>query len=136
MNNQDQKPSITLAQWCAYLPYGLMLDINGKDYRLDMYDMPFVAVDINKAIDLNAKPLLHPLNKDNQAEINRIMLEKSQSFGFAYGYGFYCSDYEQDGHPTWYFGYELLNYEVVQALRAAHYDLDNLIPQGLALPIE
>ncbi len=127
------QPKISLAQWCAYLPYDLNILINNKQYRLDMYDMPFVAVDIRKAIDLNARPLLRPMNKENQAAINDICSKYNLSFDDC----FYC-----DGKP---YGDEAnfeivtteeLPYGLVQELLQNHYDLDGLIPQGLALPIE
>jgi len=134
MNNQDQKPTITLAQWCAYLPYGLMLDINGKDYRLDMYDMPFVAVDINKAIDLNAKPLLRPMNESAEYEVNKILefYCNTSEYRFYYKTGFCNMDMLNLGDFTC----EYLPYKLIQALLSNHYDIFNLIGQGLALPIE
>lgn len=129
----DQK-QISLAQWCAYLPYGLKVLINDKEYRLDMYDMPFVAVDINKAIDLNAKPLLRPMNEDiNVSAVMQVYRNAYNCKDLVWNSELKLFVFQIDGARLSIYS---IPHDVVEAFLAAHYDIFNLIPQGLALPIE
>jgi len=128
----DQKPAITLAQWCAYLPYGITVQIEGTSYKL-VSDNSYGA-SLNDVIRYNAKSLLRPMNDD--VNVSAVM----QRYRSAYG----CKDLLWNSDSRVFTSHtegsqypiSCAPYDVIQAFLAAHYDIFNLIPQGLALPIE
>jgi len=136
--NNDQKLTISLAQWCAYLPYGIDIFLDTKGCLRGKCKVSIDNFHLVVATPLY-KPLLRPVNKDSEADINEIIATVSDSIRYGYA-AFYDTDEEFDPIDVYsyytYFGYEKLPYNVVQALLAAHYDIFNLIGQGLALPIE
>jgi len=139
--NNDQK-TITLAQWCAYLPYELRLkctEIHEDFFTTLTHWQPTMFINgmnIVTAIEYNAKPLLRPMNEDNQRKINDLIRMEDAYFYYDSSRGFGNHSTEGEGITTDYFNYECLPYLVVQVLLGAHYDIFNLIGQDLALPIE
>jgi len=141
MNNQDQKPSITLAQWCAYLPYGVEVahkkefmpkgaELSYPNFTLDKHNLPYLS-DYPERF----KPLLRPMNKENKAAINSICNKYELTFDGAFWKKY--KPINNNGNFSSVIAEKSeLPYGLIQELYAAHYDLDNLIPQGLALPIE
>jgi len=132
MNNQEQKPAITLAQWCAYLPYGLEVEIDEKGYTLAA-EYTVGGVSVADAMRYNGKPLLRPMNEANLKDIESLLVDKNSDIEhyFYPNIGLFRLIGTDDYIPA-----SKLPYDLAQKLYAAHYDLDNLIGQGLALPIE
>jgi hypothetical protein len=121
--NNDQKPTISLAQWCAYLPYGLEI----KHHKFER-PAKLTAAKLENIIDSlefaeKFKPLLRPIDYN----VNKILAA-------AY-------EYQQDG-VFWNIVNKRpvkvleLDYTTIQVLFAHHYDVFGLIEKGLALPIE
>lgn len=130
--NNDQKPTITLAQWCAYLPYDIdiFLDTSGclrGKCKVNINNLYLLFV---------AAPLYKPLLRRLDFNVEKLIDEAYNSkinwrMGISYDYHSNCF-YNEDV----IINIEHLPNSIIQALLAAHYDIFNLIPQGLALPIE
>ncbi len=128
--NNDQK-TITLAQWCAYLPYDIdiFLDTEGclrGKCKVSVDNLHLVA-----ATPLY-KPLLRPMNKANEGTINEIA--ELLGYKFSSLFGFSLRDHSK--HDDIHIPIDEMPYYIIEKLLAAHYDIFNLIGQGLALPIE
>jgi hypothetical protein len=129
----DQK-TISLAQWCAYLPYGIEIKHERFERAAKLTAAKIENIISSPEFAAKIKPLLRPMNEANKAHINELMQTTTNTvYRFYPNYGF--SDIT-DTSDEFYFSYECLPYDIVQKLLAAHYDIYNLIPQGLALPIE
>jgi len=139
MTNQDQKPAITLAQWCAYLPYGLEVQ---SDYLQKGFKTKLVVYNHTNSLEngftisdmqhYQAKPLLRPMNRANEGTINEIA--ELLGYKFSSLYGFSLRDHSK--HDDIHIPIDEMPYYIIQKLLTAHYDIFNLVPQGLALPIE
>jgi len=128
----DQK-QISLVQWCAYLPYGIEIKHEKFERAAKLTAAKIENMIDNPEFAAKIKPLLRPMNKENQAAINDICSKYNLSFddcfwreGLPYG----------DEASFEIVTTEELPYGLVQELLQNHYDLDGLIPQGLAVPIE
>lgn len=139
----DQKPAITLAQWCAYLPYGLTVQ---SDYIRQGFTAKLVdyngtnslanGISIGSANYYQCKPLLRPMNKENEVSIDMLLRlhqgEDDNNFLFFHKGNLFSTPDDDSLYIT----YEYMPYKYIQVLLSNHYDIFNLIPQGLALPIE
>ena len=140
MNNQDQKTAITLAQWCAYLPYDVKLSNEKRDYQFIMQsDIIEACVNHDDSVGYQYstyKPLLRPMNKENEVSIDMLLRlhqgEDDNNFLFFHNGNLFSTPDENSPYVT----YEYMPYKYIQVLLSNHYDIFNLIPQGLALPIE
>lgn len=124
----DQKPTISLAQWCAYLPYGIdvFLDTNapiqGK-YLLQPNNFSTVTY------SGMWKPLLRPMNvtKTLKKELDTLLINEYEciSDGIFWDIRNGCAVKTLQ-----------IDFTTIQLLLQNHYDIFGLIEQGLALPIE
>jgi len=141
MNNQDQKPTITLAQWCAYLPYGITVQADQiwEGYQTKLVESNHTnsfnnGFTLSSAKEYNAKPLLRPMNDDiNVSAVMQVYRSAYDRKDLVWNskLSLFVSQIDGARLPIY-----CIPYDVVQAFLAAHYDIFNLIPQGLALPIE
>jgi len=132
MNNQDQKPAITLAQWCAYLPYGLTV----KNDWLVEPKLVLTSSNLSRILSYleRAKPLLRPMNDDvNVSAVMQVYRSAYDRKDLVWNskLSLFVSQIDGARLPIY-----CAPYDVVQAFLSAHYDVFNLISQGLALPIE
>jgi hypothetical protein len=138
--NNDRKPTISLAQWCAYLPYELRLkctEIHDDFFTTLTHWQPTMFINgmnIATAIEYNAKPLLRPMNDDvNVSAVMQVYRSAYDRKDLVWNskLSLFVSQIDGARLPIY-----CAPYDIVQAFLAAHYDIFNLIGQGLALPIE
>jgi hypothetical protein len=129
-----------------YLPYGLELIVSTdwSEYETTLIIHSFSddlkdGININEAISMGAKPILHPLSSINKPiEVNGktvvvldLIRDTNHSFYFSAGYICEkCSDYSLQHQ-----GYGTYPYWLIEILAEHHIDFQGLIPAGLAIDI-
>ena len=137
MNNQDQKTipnrPISLTKWLAYLPYKITVKHPSASILNIVLTTDNVgSITANDDYSRQFKPCLKPMNQFNLLQINSLLSTIDKNIGYSLS-GFYDTCWSADAVVL---NIEDLPYKVVQSLLKNHYDIFNLIGQGLALPIE
>jgi hypothetical protein len=129
----EQNRSISLNKWLAYLPYKIMVKHPSASILNIILTTDNVgSITANDEYSRQFKPCLKPMNQFNLLQINSLLSTVNKNIGYSLS-GFYDTCWTVDAVTL---SVEDLPYKVVQALLKNHYDIFNLIPQGLALPIE
>ena len=68
----DQK-TISLAQWCAYLPYGIQIKHENFERAAKLTAAKIENIIDNPEFAAKVKLLLRPMNEANKAHINELM---------------------------------------------------------------
>jgi len=137
MKDQDQKPApnrpISLTKWLAYLPYKITVKHPSASILNIVLTTDNVgSITANDDYSRQFKPCLKPMNQFNLLQINSLLSTIDANIGYSLA-GFYKIGFT---HEMLELSVEELPYKVVQSLLKNRYDIFNLIPQGLALPIE
>jgi hypothetical protein len=134
MNDQDQKTTITLAQWCAYLPYGLQIKHDNFERAAKLTAAKLENIIDSPEFAEKMKPLLRPMNDPKIEWLIEEVYNSKVYWTTHIKYWSHNNEFIMRGDSK--IAIENLPNSIIQVLLATHYDIFNLIGQGLALPIE